>query len=62
MGFRFMSISGISGSVPPYQVPNTAQAKTDDERTESTTVKQKEVETGKDAPAPVKTSRVDVKV
>jgi len=56
-----MSISGISGAVPIYQVPNTAQAKTDDERTESTTVKQKEAESGKDAPAPVKTSSVDVK-
>jgi hypothetical protein len=60
MGFKRMSISAIS-SVPTYQVPNTAQAKTDDERTESTTVKQKESATGKDSPAPVKTSGVDVK-
>jgi len=56
-----MSISGVS-SVPTYQVPNTAQAKTDDERTESTAVKQKEAETGKDSAVQVKTSRaVDVK-
>jgi hypothetical protein len=51
----------VSGSVPTYQVPNTTQAKTDDERTESTTVKQKEAESGKEAPVKVQTSRVDVK-
>ena len=61
MGSRFMSISSVSGSVPTYQVPNTTQAKADDERTESTTVKQKEAESGKEAPAKVKASRVDVK-
>jgi len=57
-----MSISAVSSSVPTYQVPNTAQAKTDDERTESATVKQKEAETGKDSAVKVNTSHVDVKV
>jgi hypothetical protein len=58
-----MSISGVSGSVPAYQVPQTPQAKTDDERTESMSVKTKEAQTGKDSAAPVVSkSKVDVKV
>jgi hypothetical protein len=57
-----MSISGISGSVPTYQVPKAPQAKTDDERTESMSVKTKEAQSGKDSPAPVASkSKVDVK-
>jgi len=57
-----MSISSVSSSIPTYQVPQTPQAKTDDERTESMTVKAKEANTGKDSPVQVKTCRVDAKV
>ena len=56
-----MSIAAVSGVIPVYQVPQTAQAKTDDERTESMAVKTKEAETGKDSPVPAKKSAVDVK-
>ena len=56
-----MSISGISGSTPTYQVPQTPQAKTDDERTESMSVKTKEANAGKDSPVQVKAPLVDVK-
>jgi hypothetical protein len=42
--------------MPRYQVPMTPAAKTDDERTESMAVKQREIATGKDAAAPVKGS------
>lgn len=47
-----MSISSIS-SVTTYQVPVTAQAKADDERTESASVKAREASSGKDIAAPV---------
>ena len=57
-----MSISAVSGAIPPYQAPQTPQAKTDDERTESMAVKTKEAQTGKDAPVQVKKSAVDIKV
>lgn len=49
-----MSVSPVSQAVPQYQVPATPQAKADDERTESTTVKQRETVTGKDAAMPAK--------
>ena len=56
-----MSVSAVSGAIPQYLPPQTAQAKSDDERTESMTVKAKEVETGKDAPVQAKKSTVDIK-
>ena len=56
-----MSVSAVSGSIPQYRVPQTVQAKTDDERTESMAVKAKEAETGKDSPIPAKKSGVDVR-
>jgi len=56
-----MSISAVSGAIPPYQTPQTPQAKTDDERTESMAVKTKEAQTGKDSPVQVKKSAVDIK-
>ena len=37
-----MSISAVSGSTPQYPAPQTPQAKVDDERTESITVKARE--------------------
>lgn len=44
-------MSGLSvvGATAPYQVPNTAQAKADDERTESAAVRIQEANTGRDA-------------
>ena len=59
-----MSVAAVSGSMPTYQVPVSAQAKSDDERTESLTTKAKEADTGKEAPARVQSSKalVDVKV
>lgn len=57
-----MSISSINSSVPQYQVPTTPQAKADDERTESQSVRNQESETGKDVAVTVKSSNiVDVK-
>jgi hypothetical protein len=56
-----MSISGVSHSVPTHHVPKTAPAKTHDEHAESTTVKHKEADTGKEAPVKAKASHVDVK-
>jgi hypothetical protein len=41
-----MSISAVSSSPPPYQAPSTPPAKTNDERTESQTVKASEAQTG----------------
>jgi hypothetical protein len=55
-----MSMSAVSASIPPYQAPQTKQAKTDDERTESMTVKTKEAQTGKDAPVQVRTKIIAV--
>ena len=58
-----MSISAVGASTPQYQVPVTPQAKTDDERTESVAVKNKEAATGKDSATRVQTkASVDVKV
>jgi hypothetical protein len=57
-----MSISPISGPVLQYRAPQTPQAKVDDERTESMTVKTKEAETGKDSPLPVQTKIVAVNI
>jgi len=56
-----MSVSAVSGAIPQYLAPQTPQAKSDDERTESMTVKAKEVETGKDARVQAKKSTVDIK-
>lgn len=58
-----MSIGSISSSTT-YQVPVTAQAKADDERTESAAVKAREAATGKDVAAPVQSksnSTVDIR-
>jgi hypothetical protein len=41
-----MSISAVSSSPPPYQAPSTPPAKANEERTESSTVKAKEAQTG----------------
>jgi hypothetical protein len=41
-----MSVSAVSSSPPPYQAPVTPPAKTDDEQTESQTVKATEAQTG----------------
>ena len=56
------SISSVSGAISQYQIPQTLQAVTDDERTESIAVRTKEDETGKDSPVPVTQSAVDIKV
>jgi hypothetical protein len=57
-----MSISSVSSSTPQYQVPTTPQAKADDERTESQSVRNRESETGRDAAVAVNSSNiVDVK-
>ena len=59
-----MSVSAVSPAphaMPQYQVPVTPQAKSDDERTESTTVRAKEAETGKDSAVAVKSNSVDIK-
>jgi hypothetical protein len=56
-----MSVSAVSGAIPQYLSPQTPQAKSDDERTESMTIKAREAETGKDAPVQVKKSAVDIK-
>ena len=39
-----MSVSAVSSSPPPYQAPPTPPAKTNDEQTESTTVKATEAQ------------------
>jgi hypothetical protein len=54
-----MSISPVSSSIP-YLAPQTPQAQTDDERTESMTLKTKEAQTGKDAPVQVNTRIIAV--
>jgi hypothetical protein len=56
-----MSVSAVSGAPPPYLAPQTPQAKSDDERTESMTVKAREAQTGKDSLVPAKKSAVDIK-
>ena len=56
-----MSVAAVSTSIPQYQVPQTAKAQADDERTESASVKAKEAATGKDSAVPVQTRAVDVK-
>ena len=58
-----MNVSSVGGSMPQYRVPTTPQAKTDDERTESIAVKNREAETGKDSAVPVSngTQKLDVK-
>jgi hypothetical protein len=54
-------ISSVSSAATQYQVPTTAQAKTDDERTESAAVKIQEANTGKDVAVPTKSKQqVDV--
>ena len=55
-----MSISSVLGSAPQYLAPQTPQAKIDDERTESMTVKTKELESGKDAPVQMRTKIIAV--
>ena len=64
VGRSSMSVSSIAASVPQYQVPTTPQAKTDDERTESIAVKNREAATGKESAVPVqnKAAAVDMKV
>ena len=57
-----MSISSVSGTMPQYQVPATAQAKANDERTESQSVRNQESENGKEAAVVVKSQSVDIKV
>jgi hypothetical protein len=53
-----MSINSVAGSAT-YQVPITPKAVTDDERTESAAVKNKEAETGKESAVAVKKTQVD---
>jgi hypothetical protein len=50
-----MSVNSI-GPAAVYQVPITAQAKADDERTESGATKATEAATGKESPAPTKSA------
>ena len=61
-----MSVSSIGGSVPQYQMPTTPQAKANDERSESQTVRNQEAESGRESAVAVKsqsagTQHVDVK-
>ena len=51
--------AAVSSSMPTYQVPVSAKAKTDDERTESLATKAKEADTGKDAAARVQSAPRD---
>ena len=57
-----MSISPVSGPILPYQVPQTLQAKTDDERTESTNMKTEEAQIRRDLPVQVWTKIVAVNI
>jgi hypothetical protein len=58
-----MTIPSIGALVPQYRVPTTPQAKTDDERTESIAIKNREAATGKDSAVPAnKAALVDMKV
>ena len=56
-----MSISSVGGATPQYQIPTTPQAKANDERTESQTVRNQESETGKETAVAVKSQIVDIK-
>ena len=58
-----MNVASISMNSAICQLPQTAQAKTNDERTESTATRVREQETGKEsAVASSSTAKVDLKV
>ena len=58
-----MNIGLVSTNPVAYQLPQTAQAKTNDERTESTATRVREAETGKEAAISAASSgKVDLKV
>ena len=57
-----MSISPVSGSPLQYQIPQTPQAKADDERAESTNTKIQEAQIRKDLPVQVRTKIVAINI
>ena len=57
-----MSISPVSGSPLQFQIPQTPQAKADDEQTESTNTKIQEAPIRRDLPVQVKTKIVAINI